>query len=138
MTNFLHPALERVVIRNSVSLILDRLEKPLADISGCTHAGKLVTLVERLGMISTEIQNIAEAEPSMPGATRLYREDLVKQLAELGANALAFIADELKALNADGAGTKSDRLCARCGAWLPEAHKGVICPLFCTRKVLGR
>jgi hypothetical protein len=93
----IHPALEHVKIRNAASLILDQLAKPLADTWGCTHAGHLVTIVERLGRVSTEIQNVADHRDS-PGAERNYREDLVKQLAELGANVLVMIAEELEAL----------------------------------------
>jgi hypothetical protein len=97
MSKLIHPALEHATIRNAASLILDRLTKPLADTWDCTHAGHLVTIVERLGHVSTEIQHIADHKES-PGAERNYREDLVKQLAELGANVLVMLTEELEAL----------------------------------------
>lgn len=99
MARLLHEALEDVNVRNAASLVLTRIAKPLADTSGCTHAGHLVTIVERLGLVSTEIQNVAEAVAAgMPGTERTYREDLVRQLAELGGNILVMIAQELEAL----------------------------------------
>lgn len=102
MSRLTHPALEHVGIRNATSLVLTSLGKPLADTWGCTHAGHLTTMVERLGHISTEIQNVADAvRDGMPGAARNYREDLVKQLAELGANVLVMIVEELKTLSGE-------------------------------------
>ncbi len=93
----IHPAFEQVKIRDAASLVLDQLAKPLADTWGCTRAGHLATIVERLGRVSTEIQNVAGHRGS-PGAERAYREDLVRQLSELGANVLVMIAEELEAL----------------------------------------
>lgn len=86
-------------IRKAIELVLKRLEAPLADTWGCSHPGHLVTMIERLGMVSTEVQNVADAASNgMPGAERNYREDLVQQLCELGGNVLVMIAEELRAI----------------------------------------
>jgi hypothetical protein len=93
-----HPALEHPPIHDAVMLILDQLAKPIADTWGCTHAGHLVTIVERLGRVSTEIQNVTDHKGA-PSIERTCREDLLKQLAELGMNVLVMIAEELEAIS---------------------------------------
>lgn len=86
-------------IRKAVDLVFKRLKSPLVDTWGCTHAAHLVTMIERLGLVSTEVQNVAEAHRNeMPGSERSYREDLVGQLAELGANVLVMIVDEMRSI----------------------------------------
>lgn len=88
-----------VDIRKALELIAKQLRAPLADTWGCSHPGHLVTMIERLGMVSTEVQQVAEAHANgMPGAERNYREDLVKQLAELGANVVTMIVEEIHAI----------------------------------------
>ena len=106
------------------ALVLTALGKPLADTWGCTHAGHLTTLVERLGRVSSEIQNVERLgrvsseiqnvaeNADMSGAQRAqraYREDLVRQLAELGANVLVMIAEELATIGKAGGSGPSDR-----------------------------
>lgn len=86
-------------IRRAVEIVLKRLNAPLADTWGCSHPGHLVTMIERLGRVSTEVQNVSESvRDGMPGAERNYREDLVGQLAELGGNVLVMLVEELRAI----------------------------------------
>lgn len=94
-----HSSLGHDEIRRAVELILKRLDAPLVDTWGISHPGHLVNLIERLGMVSTEVQNVAEAKrDGMPGAERNFREDLAKQLEELAANVLVMLTDELRAI----------------------------------------
>lgn len=98
MTKLLHPAFDQTKVHAATSLVLDHVAKPLTDTWGCTHAGHLATIVERLGRVATEIGNVSAHQGSAPGAERLYRRDLVKQLAELGANVVVMLAEELEVL----------------------------------------
>lgn len=57
-----------------------------------TH-GHVVALVERLGLVATAAQQIAEQTPE---ARHVCREYLVDQLVELTANAVVMLAEELR------------------------------------------
>ena len=73
-------------VRAAVARVMNQIDRPLADTWGCSLPGHVVTLVERLGAVSTAVQRIAEGGPDC-------RENLVKQLAELAANAVVMLVE---------------------------------------------
>jgi hypothetical protein len=80
--------------------ILRQADTPLADTWGCTHGGHMLTIVERLGRVSMFAQLVG-ANAEMPGMQAACRRDLVEQIAELGANVLALLTEEMVALRGE-------------------------------------
>lgn len=73
-------------IRAAVARVMNQLDRPLVDTWGCSLHGHVVTLAERLGAVSNAVQRVAEGGPD-------GREDLIKQLAELTANAVVMLVE---------------------------------------------
>jgi hypothetical protein len=73
-------------VRDAVQRVISQLDRPLADTWGCSLHGHVVTLAERLGAVASAVQRIAEGGPDC-------RENLIKQLAELAANAVVMLVE---------------------------------------------
>lgn len=87
-------------VRGAIQRVLQQLDCPLVDTWGCSHAAHVLTIVERIGKVSTVAQKIA-SNSEMPGARRVCREDLVVQLAEFAVNVVAMLTDEMTALRSE-------------------------------------
>jgi len=87
-------------VRAAVQRVVSQLDRPLVDTWGCPRHGHVVALVERLGLVATAVQQIAEHPPE---TRRVYREHLVDQLAELAANAVVMLVEEMATLRDDEA-----------------------------------
>jgi len=74
-------------VRVAAARVMNQLDRPLADTWGCSLHGHVVTLVERLGAVSNAVQRVAE------GGGPDGREDLIKQLTELAANAVVMLVE---------------------------------------------
>lgn len=80
--------------------VLRQVDAPIADTWGCSHGGHVLTIVERLGRVSTSAQ-LVDQSAEMPAMQRTCRQDLVEQIAELGANVLAMLTEEMVKLRSD-------------------------------------
>jgi hypothetical protein len=80
---------------------MSQLDRPLADTWGCSRHGHVVALVERLGLVANAAQQIVEHASE---ARRVCGDKrLVDQLAELTANAVVMLAEEMATLRDDEA-----------------------------------
>jgi hypothetical protein len=86
--------------RQAVLRVLRRMDEgPMVDTWGCTHPAHIVTMVERLGAVSAATGHIYEVQRGeVEGNEIEARKALVDQLAELGANVLTMLTDELRAI----------------------------------------
>jgi len=73
-------------VRAAVRRVVGQLDRPLADTWGCSLRGHVEALAERLGAVSTAVQRIGEGGPD-------GREDFIKQLTELAANAVVMLVE---------------------------------------------
>jgi hypothetical protein len=73
-------------VRVAVQRVMNQLDQPLVDAWGCSLHDHAEALVERHGVVSNEVQRIAEGGPGS-------RENLIKQLAELAANAVVMLVE---------------------------------------------
>lgn len=87
-------------VRAAVERVVNQLDRPLVDTWGCSRHGHVAALVERLGMAASAAQQIAEHPPE---TRRVYREHLIDQFAELVANAIVMLVEEMATLRDDEA-----------------------------------
>ena len=89
---------ENADVLAALQRVLRQIDAPISDTWGCTHGGHMLTIVERLGRVSMCAQFVRQS-----GMQAVYRRDLVNQLAELGANVLAMLTEEMAALRSEDA-----------------------------------
>jgi hypothetical protein len=87
-------------VRAAVERVVSQLDRPLVDTWGCSRHGHVAAHVERLGVVASAAQQIAEHSPE---TRQVYREHLVAQLAELAVNAIVMLVEEMATLRDDEA-----------------------------------